>query len=290
MTQFYAGIRGDKFHEFVRGILSMGKLKPAYQDALFKPENIELLNMAFTSLEFDTTNNYEMFEQMGDMTINKFIVMYTHRKFKHLNNAEGVKLVARVRILHGSKEKLCKIAETLGFWDYISCSTVQREKMKKDMLEDVFEAFFGAIEYILDLEFRNGVGYSISYDILEKIYDTHVQISLKLEDLFDSITRLKEYFDKSSNDFVYVKEHNQEVSNMICVAVFAGNKDVISKLRAYSCNDTNDIRNFPAMHMVIAIGRGHGHTKKIASQNAANSAIKSQISWDAELRGCNRRF
>ena len=73
-----------------------------------------------------------------------------------------------------------------------------RQRKMKDLMEDVFEAFLGATEYILDTRLIEGLGYSVVFDILTGIFND-MDISLRYEDLYDSKTRLKELFDMYEN-------------------------------------------------------------------------------------------
>jgi len=159
---------------------------------------------AFTASSADPVNNYERFEQIGDVTANKFIVWYAYKRFPQLNCTDGVKVVARLRINYGSKQFFAPLGESLGFWDYISAQEdgkakgmKYRNRQKKDLLEDCIESFIGCTEYLLDQAFRPGVGYGIVYDILSSIFD-EIPMSLKYDDLYDPKTRLKQTFDAYS--------------------------------------------------------------------------------------------
>lgn len=117
-----------------------------------------------------------------------------YRKFPQLNCPEGVKIVARLRINYGAKQCFSEIARQLGFWKFISATNEIRQHKMKSLLEDVFEAFLGATEMIMDNRKRIGVGYAIVYEILASIFD-EMDISLKYKDLYDAKTRLKELID-----------------------------------------------------------------------------------------------
>jgi dsRNA-specific ribonuclease len=93
-----------------------------------------------------------------------------------------------------SKKNFSLLAENLGFGDFISCEKEIKEQKGKSLLEDVFEAFFGATEMLLDSMVHPGAGYGVCFKILKSIFDD-LPISLKYEDLYDPITRLKETFD-----------------------------------------------------------------------------------------------
>lgn len=190
----YKGPRGPEFKKLIHDLLKRGNLKEKYINILLDNDSMLIYNDAFTASSANVENNYEVFEQLGDVTANKFIVWYMHRRFPQLNCALGVKIVARLRINYGAKQSFSKIAESLGFWDFISASEEERNRRKKSLLEDVLESIIGAIEFILDTRIAFGVGYAIVYDILSSIFDD-MNISLLYDDLYDPKTRLKELFD-----------------------------------------------------------------------------------------------
>lgn len=197
----YLGSRGADFKHMITGLLKRGKLKPKYIEQLTDRKGMEAYSQAFTAHTADPINNYERFEQIGDVTANKFIVWYSYRRFPQLDCTDGVKVVARLRINYGAKQFFGPLGEKLGFWPFISVAEdgternqYYRSRNKKDLLEDCVESFVGCTEYLLDKAFRPGVGYGIVYDILANIFD-EIDMSLKYEDLYDEKTRLKETFD-----------------------------------------------------------------------------------------------
>lgn len=200
-TVIYNGKRGPEFVSLIRSILIKAKLRSNYLDLLLDDESIKLYEQAFTSDTANETENYEVFEQLGDVLIGSFIVWYSYRRFPRLMKPEGVKIVARLRINYGGEESLAEIADSLGFGPYITSAVDQRGQEDRlddenymKLLEDVFEAFIGATAYIIDNKIRQGIGYAIVYDILSAIFD-EIPISLKYSSLFDSVTRLKELYD-----------------------------------------------------------------------------------------------
>lgn len=193
-TQIYNGIRGVQFEEFIRRLLKRGNLKQKYIDYLIDPDSMKLYSQAFTSPTADEKCNYEIMEQLGDLTANKAIVWYFFRRYPGLNNPEALPILALLKIKYGSKKVFFDIANNLGFWDYITASVESRTHIRKSLLEDTLEAFLGATELIIDTRIRQGVGYSICYDIVKSFFDEK-PISLKYENLMDAKTRLKEVFD-----------------------------------------------------------------------------------------------
>lgn len=192
--EFSFGERGQPFKLFIEQLLNRSHLKKKYIDFLTSDDSMKLYSDAFTHISIDADRNYEYLEILGDVTCNKSIVWYIKERFPQLQNSEGVKVIARLRINLVSKKNFAMIAERLGFIDFISCEKEIKEQKGKSLLEDVFEAFFGATELLIDSMLGSGSGYGICYRILKSILD-ELPISLKYEDLYDPITRLKETFD-----------------------------------------------------------------------------------------------
>jgi len=193
-TEIYLASRGDDFRDFIRDLLKRGKLNARYMDLLTNEKSMKVYGDAFTYESADPVHNWQVLEQLGDLSANKFIVSYAYNRFPQIRCTEGVKIAARLRINYGSKQSFSPIAISLGFWPFISASQEDRDRKMKPLTEDALEAFIGATEQILDDKFRIGVGYAIVYDILASIFD-EMDISLKYEDLYDAKTRLKELFD-----------------------------------------------------------------------------------------------
>jgi dsRNA-specific ribonuclease len=281
----YQGLRGPPFKALITKLMERSKLKKKFIDVLTSDENMKLFSKAFTAASADPKNNYEIYEQLGDLSANKFIVWYAYRRFPQLRCPLGVKVVARLRINYGSKQSFSSIAEKLEFWPYISAaeegtdrSAKYRSRHKKDLLEDVLEAFIGCTEEILDDEYVPGVGYAIVYDILASIFDD-IPISLRFEDLIDAKTRMKEIFDSfgqtiGSYQFIDTREERGHHSEMNSVAV--------SKLyrvphgahkRPTKTTDMDGNSTLRANRGWILIGEGEGTTKSNAQQQASEEGI-----------------
>jgi len=272
----YIGLRGDDFIFFIKKILLKSKMKEKYISLLLTSENLKIYDSVFTSKSSNPDSNYEIFEQLGDLTANKFIVHYMYHRFPQLRCTEGVKIVARLRINYGSRNSFFNIAENLGFWDFISASISDRERCKKPLLEDVFEAFIGATEYILDTMFRTGVGYSIVYDILSSIFN-EIKISLKYCDLYDAKTRLKELIDccPQIGTLRYVDTIKENNNNTNVNGIVNGSENNIS-------GSTTVLQNYKLTLSTIflkqnnveyAVGSGTAAKKPDAQQYAARMAL-----------------
>jgi dsRNA-specific ribonuclease len=282
----YLGSRGSDFKALINSVLKKGNLKKKYRKMLTDEYSMEVYASAFTSELVDPDNNYQVLEQIGDLTGNKFIVNYMYEKFPQLNCAEGVKVVARLRINYGAKQSFSEIARKLGFWQYISATNDLRERKMKPLLEDVFEAFLGATERILDRKKRVGVGYAIVYDILATIFD-EMDISLRYEDLYDNKTRLKELFDLHEDKLgpLVYKEQKREMITISSVFRVDG-----GRYQERPDGSLNKKRIVDGRY--IKIGEGSAALKADAQQNAAavGLATLNKQGWSKPVPPIYRRF
>ena len=188
-----SGKRGKDFKVFIQSLLELSNLKSKNISILTNKDNLKLYERAFTHSCYHPDENYEFYELLGDVTCNKIIVWYLKDRFPFLNNSQGVKVIARLRINLVSGKNFSNLAEKLGFENFISYDYETKLKEERSVLEDCFEAFFGLTELLINEHFPNA-GYSLCYSILSNILDKE-KISISYIDLYDSITRLKETFD-----------------------------------------------------------------------------------------------
>lgn len=264
----YLGNRGQEFKDLIIKLLKRGRLRSKYIKILTDTASMKIYSAAFTSDTVDEENNYQVYEQLGDLSGNKFIVTYMYRRFPQLMCSDGVKVAARLRINYGSKECFADIGKSLGFWPFISATTDARQRKMKPILEDVFEAFLGATEYILDDRMMTGVGYSIVYDILKGIFDD-MDISLRYEDLYDAKTRLKELFDmyeSTLGPLVYKEDKKESITYSEVYRVAGG---------TYQTRPNGTVNRKKILGgKYELIGRGSASLKADAQQAASACAIQ----------------
>jgi len=188
-------------------LLKKGKIKDKYIDYLLNDEeSLEIYAKAFTNPAANPNYNYEILEKIGDSTCNKIIMWYIYRKYPKLESTpQGLMIFSRLFHTLQSTETCSKLALELGFEKFVSTGWMRVKdkyeevmKIKRNgVLEDCFEAFFGATELIIDKKIREGVGYTICNEIFKGILreSTFKFPSIRYEELFDPITRLKELFD-----------------------------------------------------------------------------------------------
>lgn len=249
---FYLGSRSEKFICFIKQLLECKfKLKKEYVDILTTNESMKEFGDAFTSSSVDPNNNYEVYEQYGDSISNTCIVNYVKKRFPQLNCPEGVKIVARLKINYGSKNSFSEIARKLGFIDFISATNDIKYRQIKKLLEDVFEAFIGAVTTIIDNHKRIGVGYAVAYNIISCIFD-EMHISLNYSDLYDAKTRLKELFDLYKEQLGTLEYKEEKIESINWTSIY---------------RKTSDGKCFK-------IGQGSASLKADAHQFASNKALQ----------------
>lgn len=242
--QVHTGLRGNSFREFLREVMKLSNLKAQYIDVLLD-EEYDTFEDVFTHKSANTEKNYEFYEFIGDVTLNKSIAWYLTRRFPQLNCPEGVKILTRLKINLVSKKSFSKFAENLHFWPFVSASLEVRTLKMGKTLEDVFEAFFGSFEMLIDKHWGEGLGYQFCYTLISKLLDS-IDISLKYEHLFDSKTRLKELID------------------------YFGEK--IGKIE-YTAQKEDRIHYVTILHNKRCIATGSAPLKADAQQKAAEKAI-----------------
>jgi len=209
------------FQTWLESILSSkALLKPKYISLLTtKEECMAYFHQAFTHNSVHNEQNYEWLEIMGDATVNKCIVYYISQRFPFLHTPLGVKIIARLKIKLVSRKCLAELAEKIGIPSFIYYSEPCHKNQLRSLYEDVFEAMLGAIEILIDRYVEFGAGYSVCFRFMKSMLD-EMDISIKYEDLFDSVTRLKETFDFFKSTLwgsIKYEVHKHEEGVKVCV-------------------------------------------------------------------------
>lgn len=266
--EIFTGERGVRFQKMITSLLKRGKMSKENIAKFTCEKSMAVFSQAFTAASADQDVNYEMYEQLGDVTANKFIVWYMYRRFPQLKHPLGVKVVARLRINYGARQTFSEIGERLGFWDFISASVEDRSRKKKDLLEDCVESVIGAIELLIDNSSRPGVGNAVVYGILCSVFD-EISISLKYEDLYDAKTRLKELFDYNKDrlgKLSYEKNRDEETglfTSYVSVGSSVGmNRDLVGIIGYGSATKLKDAEQKAAAFALSHLNK-NGYTKPI---------------------------
>lgn len=190
----YYGKRDESFKKVLHDALVLSGAKSGYISLLLsKSETMDLYNSAFTS-KTASEDNYEVLEFLGDACADHFLAWYLYDRFPALRCAKGVGILSVLKANFASSHSLSQIADSLGFWPFISASDEERKEDKEALLEDVFEAFVGATALVLDSNVVEGLGFLTVYRLMETIFNEKT-ISLKYQDVVDAKSRLKQLFD-----------------------------------------------------------------------------------------------
>ena len=140
----------DPFSHFVKGLLeTYSALNSETIDILTDDTGLPVFKTAFTSETVSRLDNYEQLEFIGDTIMNDVVALFIFNKYPKY-------VVAWLTLIKHSVISslgLSKLAEFLGFWDNKG-SFIQyngnKEAKKEQLLEDVLEAFVGALRQIVD--------------------------------------------------------------------------------------------------------------------------------------------
>lgn len=201
----------DKVDELLRSDILLPALDDNLKLYLLSKQAIVFYATAFTHSSADIDNNYEFYETIGDATLKKAIKWYISYRFPQINCPEGSDILTRMAIKLEQKKSFADIADRLGFLKFISRNIqdgLWTLKTIDSMLEDVFEAFFGVTELLLDQKYGIGVGYAVCYHLIANQLD-RIELPIDYEFLVDAKTRMKEmedFFNKN-HDTYFLKRH-----------------------------------------------------------------------------------
>ena len=256
---------------FIKKMASIGKIKEKYVNIMVDPDNIQYYVIAFVHKSYNKYNNYEIFEQLGDLSVNKFVVWYAYKKFPQINFPVGTAIAARIKITFGSKVKLGVIGRNLNFSEFIitNPNSDVRVPSIEDLIEDTFEAFMGATEFIFEKCLMSHTGYSFVYKMLEGIFENPQYVSdfkLDYSILTDPVTILKEMVESPEFYNIYPQSLFPP-ENKLNYSVYKSPKS------------SENIISTSTVFLVfkdgkkIKIGTGSSSTKKKSKQIAAKNSL-----------------
>lgn len=200
------------FKKFVANILQQyGKISLKNVDKYTSADNLRELMIACTHWSYDIDDNYEYYEILGDNTLNSVIVWYYVRTFPELEKMDkdkSVYLMTKLKIKGIQKQQFADFCDTIGLSDFIRYKELHYVEAGKNiektiikdhsMKEDVFEAFFGCLNTIVNKEENQQVGYVLISEIINNFLDSvemDKKLTLEPKKLEEGISMLKEIFD-----------------------------------------------------------------------------------------------
>jgi len=251
--EIYNADRSADFVIMLSKVLKKTKLKDSLIKKFLNKKNVDMYGRAFTSEAASTTDNFRLYKYLGGVCVKQFMAWYLYNRFPQLQCDRGVSVLSTVKSNYTSTETLATIAESYGFWDFISATEPERNRNKQGLLEGVFEAFVGVTVLLLDTAVKNGIGYSIVSNMLKTEYDAHT-IDITYEAVVDPKTRL--------NDLVAFFEKNNKNIGVI---------KYVPKQRDGGMQTTEVVAVDGKKHTVLGTGTAPGG--KAAAQAAAENAL-----------------
>ncbi len=189
------------FRIFIQSMLERAHINQKYRESFTDANGMQLFQKVITHPTHDPENNYQELEFIGDGIIKGILSQYILRRFPNLASGEskyskkgtGEGVLSKIRRFLEQRKILSEFGLKLGFWDYVQADDNTLTKLRKGTLEDVFEAFIGALVEIVDQRIKRGLGYYYAYNFMEASLN-EISIEIKKETLDDPITRLNELY------------------------------------------------------------------------------------------------
>ena len=211
------------------------------------PKHISLYETAFTHSSYNADANtkhhdYERLEFLGDSVLGCVVAELAFKT--HQDMAQGPLTKLKSAIV--STVPLAETARQMHLDEYVRVgNSFANDVSKSDsLLEDVFEAFVGAL--YLDQ------GFTVTRKILIKVLHSHIQ-AFQMKDLTDYKSRLQEEMQA---------EHRESVAYEVI------KEEGPSHQRIFTVQVTFD---------GVVLGVGKGSTKKKAEQEAAKAALEKRV-------------
>ncbi|MGI6713578.1 MAG: ribonuclease III [Bacilli bacterium] len=225
----------------------MKKIKQLLQHFKIKPRNQEAYLLAFTHASFNhdvktTAHDYERLEFMGDAVIGFVVAQLTYRLHPQMN--PGLMTKTRAKLVQG--KNLATLARFYQFDQYIRLgqSLENSSRMISDrILEDVFEAFFGAVYLDQGLVF--------TVELLEKIF-------------YDSVKNI---------DLTTVTDYKSQLQEAMQAETQQAVTYVLDKTEGPAHDRTFTVS---VIYNEVILGSGKGKTKQQAEQMAAKLALEKK--------------
>ena len=271
----------DDFKAFIISLFKIGGTKEKNIDKFIDFDSMNEFRIAFTHSSANETSNYELYEFVGDLTVNDCTGSYIRMRFPKIVNVESLhRLNANLK---GGKI-LASLAKEFGFEKYVIFGTEFIEKWRnahpnyKDtpeynaILEDILEAFIGCLTTIVNMRAEIGVGFAMSYRIISSFLNKR-DISLDPFEMFDTGSKLKELFE--SRTFSWAKELRElkrpktELEQRMYKFIKEENGSWTVKVFGWMKNN----RSFNDAN-IVEIGRANDMKKEDAKRKAAALALK----------------
>lgn len=250
----YVGVRGDPFKELINDIL--GDIPKKYKKTLLSDSSMAYFSTAFTHPNADSQNNYNFLKTLGHVSFQKNIVWYLSRKKMIVSDKTKLE-----KTITDYKIRLVKSLGKIIFKNIFEFISIDKKyniagniEYEEKITQSVLEAFFGAVELILDRDFVIGTGNQIVYECITRLLDEYVELEESIEK--DPKTKLNEIFIGKKNTLGVPKYEEADF------------KDGIYYMNLYQVLPTGQ---------KILVGQSSDKIKKRAEKNAAKQAVDRNL-------------
>lgn len=191
-----------QFRKFLARLFNIAQIPDNICRVLLSGTNFAKFKQAFTHKTASEVCNYEVFETIGDATLNKCVVWY----FKRMIADVSPERLTLLKIKFASTKMMSVFAKEMGFDKYVLMHP-DMNKHKFKILEDILESFIGCLEYTIDETTSIHNGFKYAYNFVAYYIEKYIQnIGMSESDLLDAVSRLKNISDKHKLSIEYIHD------------------------------------------------------------------------------------
>lgn len=276
---------------FVNSALRAGNVESNIIPAFLTEDSLSLFQEAFTHSSYSKKKNYERLEHTGDTYVNLCVALYIPTRFPKINNDAWL---SRIKFHLQGKKTLSKLSYENSFAKNILVIGKRftdeyiNDEGAMDILEDVFEAFIGAVGTIADTTYGTGSGLEIAYKLLSHYFDS-LKIDITVDFLFDPVTLFKEIVDAERWEYkktVNVYNIDKSTVRAKFTAPLGENGKYIT-LGVYESTNTVYAKNKAASYALAKLDRTYGIRSK-RHDDSPTVRIPSVVFTSAQKRRFKR--
>ena len=244
----------DQIKNCIGLLLKAALIKKKYINVLLSPKSLSYLSTAFTDVSDNNENNLAFLHSLGSVTMNQTFVSYLVETYPTYTSAQITNMKKNF-FKDYPINKIAEYAMTIGVDKLIIYNSLKIKVLTTKIIQNVFEAIIGAIELIINKEFKEGLGCIIVRKLCYFVYN---MINISSDN--DPITLLKELYQTELNG------HIQRIK-------FTKDEDNIFKAEIIDEFEFVDRVTGKEKIRKIKIGEGFGRQKAIAQDEASKNAL-----------------
>lgn len=246
VDSIFIGDRGDDFKSLIKELLDHCHVDTKYIKKLLSDKSLSYFSTVFTHESADILNNYIFFKNIGHSTVEKCLVWHIFKNRQNIKSKLTQQLVTDIKRNIMEKNKLSTIYNDKISSKFITISQKLKDDISKrdKIIHEIVEAFYGAIELIIDNEYDIGLGFEIVGKCVENALS---EIDFEKEKEQDPKIVLNTLFTKHKNKIgmiEYVSEKKKDNKNMtetILYQKLGFKKFPIAKAEAHNNKDAEKI-------------------------------------------------